>query len=328
MQKNRFISFLFLCKVLLFINGCKQHNSDEQKISSMKLKVKIERFEKKFKLIDTLNINKLKGNYSFFFPGNYSDSFWIKKKDDSAYKLLEDSVSKEFADIKPIENELTHFFKHLKNQFPSIIMPRVISLINNVDYQNNVILADSLLLISLDCFMGADHHLYKGIPLYVKKNMNKHNLTSKVVEEYAKYIIDFPKDRSFLSKMVYHGKLLYIKDILMPHHEDSLKIGYTRDQNKWVNENEVFIWQYMIEKQILFSTKTTLDYRFLMPAPFSKFYLEIDNDSPGRIGQWIGWQIVKSYKDEFPDSKLQEILSMPSQDLFNKSKYKPRRIWK
>ena len=59
-----------------------------------------------------------------------------------------------------------------------------------------------------------------------------------------------------------------------------------------------------------------------MPAPFSKFYLEIDNDSPGRIGQWIGWQIVKSYKDEFPDSKLQEILSMPSQDLFNKSKYK------
>ena len=114
----------------------------------------------------------------------------------------------------------------------------------------------------------------------------------------------------------------------MPHHEDSLKIGYTRDQNKWVNENEVFIWQYMIEKQILFSTKTTLDYRFLMPAPFSKFYLEIDNDSPGRIGQWIGWQIVKSYKDEFPDSKLQEILSMPSQDLFNKSKYKPRRIWK
>jgi hypothetical protein len=33
----------------------------------------------------------------------------------------------------------------------------------------------------------------------------------------------------------------------------------------------------------------------MTPAPFSKFYLEIDNDSPGRIGAWIGWQMVRSY---------------------------------
>jgi hypothetical protein len=28
---------------------------------------------------------------------------------------------------------------------------------------------------------------------------------------------------------------------------------------------------------------------------FSKFYLEIDNESPGQVGGWIGWQIVRSY---------------------------------
>jgi hypothetical protein len=33
--------------------------------------------------------------------------------------------------------------------------------------------------------------------------------------------------------------------------------------------------------------------RFINPAPFLKF--EIDNESPGQVGGWIGWQIVRSY---------------------------------
>jgi hypothetical protein len=28
--------------------------------------------------------------------------------------------------------------------------------------------------------------------------------------------------------------------------------------------------------------------------PF-KFYLEIDNETPGQVGGWMGWQIVRSY---------------------------------
>ena len=58
---------------------------------------------------------------------------------------------------------------------------------------------------------------------------------------------------------------------------------------------------------------------------FSKFYLELDNQSPGRVGRWIGWQIVKSFMNQNPKTSAQELLSMPFQKLFYLSKYKPKR---
>ena len=102
-------------------------------------------------------------------------------------------------------------------------------------------------------------------------------------------------------------------------------MGYTDDQLQWVVDNEVYMWQYFVEKQLLFNTDTALLQRFIEPGPFSKFYLEIDNESPARIGVWLGWQIIKSYMDRYPNTEIQALLNLPAQTLFSKSNYKPRR---
>jgi uncharacterized protein YjaZ len=67
-----------------------------------------------------------------------------------------------------------------------------------------------------------------------------------------------------------------------------------------------------------------LQNRFINLAPFSKFYLEIDNESPGRVGTWIGWQIVRSFMLNNKVS-LQQMLKMDEKELFDKSKYKPKK---
>jgi uncharacterized protein YjaZ len=64
--------------------------------------------------------------------------------------------------------------------------------------------------------------------------------------------------------------------------------------------------------------------QFINLAPFSKFYLEIDNESPGRIGRWIGWQIVRSYMENNKIA-LQEMLKKDEKEIFENSKYKPKR---
>ena len=79
-----------------------------------------------------------------------------------------------------------------------------------------------------------------------------------------------------------------------------------------------------VKKKILFSTETKLNKRFIENAPFSKFYLEADKASPGRIGVWVGWQIVRSYM-EHNDVSLQELINIKPEDLFKKSKYKPKK---
>ena len=73
----------------------------------------------------------------------------------------------------------------------------------------------------------------------------------------------------------------------------------------------------------LFKTDNDLIDRFIIPAPFSKFYLEIDNESPGKIGQWIGWQILRSFRKKNPSFKIADILNLSSEELFKKANYKP-----
>ena len=75
---------------------------------------------------------------------------------------------------------------------------------------------------------------------------------------------------------------------------------------------------------MLFSTETKLNKRFLEMAPFSKFYRSEDTLSPGRIGAWIGWQIVRSYM-KHNDVSLQQLLKTPSEEVYKNSKYKPKK---
>ena len=76
-------------------------------------------------------------------------------------------------------------------------------------------------------------------------------------------------------------------DRYLPLISDPVKIGYSEKNYNWAIENEENIWMYFIERKLLFSTETKLNKRFLENAPFSKFYLEDDRQSPGRIGVWL-----------------------------------------
>jgi uncharacterized protein YjaZ len=74
----------------------------------------------------------------------------------------------------------------------------------------------------------------------------------------------------------------------------------------------------------LYSTDNSLPSRFINPAPFTKFYLELDSESPGRLGQYIGWQIVRSFM-EHNDVEFMDMLQMEATEIFNGAKFKPRK---
>ncbi|HLN96658.1 MAG TPA: hypothetical protein VK183_13575, partial [Flavobacterium sp.] len=72
------------------------------------------------------------------------------------------------------------------------------------------------------------------------------------------------------------------------------------------------------------STDGRLGNRFINPAPFSKFYLEVDNETPGRIGTWVGWQIVRAYMEQNEEVSLTQLLAMDANEIFTGSRYKPK----
>ena len=125
--------------------------------------------------------------------------------------------------------------------------------------------------------------------------------------------------------MIYFGKQLYFMDEVIPFKSEAERISYSQEQLEWANLNESYIWRYFVERELLFSTDSKLPGRFINPAPFTKFYLEeIDSESPGRLGQYMGWQMVRAYMEN-NEVTLKEMLIKSPEEIFNNSKFKPRK---
>jgi gliding motility-associated lipoprotein GldB len=319
--RQPFVVFLIL---FLFFLSCQNENSKKDKIEALPISLTFERFDLKFYDQPPEVIPQLKKEYPFLFPKQFSDSVWIDRQNDSLQLLLQDAVTKVFSEIQPLEKKVSRLFKHIKYYFPKTKIPQIITLTNNVDYQIKTVYSDSLLLLSLDTFLGEDHPLYEGIPNYIRKELDQKYIPSQIVEKFTSYIMPPPENRTFLAQMLYEGKKMYLQDLLLPDEKDANKMAYTEEELEWVKENEVYIWQYFIEKQVLYQTDPEWVERFLEPAPFSKFYLQLDNESPGRIGRWIGWQIVRKYREQH-EITIEGLIKLPAQQLFNQSKYKPKR---
>ncbi len=317
-------SCLICIFLLVFLNACSEKNAVEKEIVGIPMEVTVNRFDRVFDQASPADLPQLKREYPQFFPAQFPDSLWISRFQDTLQQQLHDAVNDVFTENSVLEDELTDLFKHIKYYFPQFEKPGIYTTTSDVDYKNRVILSDSLLIVALDCYLGADHPFYDGIPLYVGKNLTKSQLPVDVAATYSRQLVVRPSQRTFLAQMIYFGKELYLKDLWLPEASDARKIGYTEEEMVWAEDNEIDVWRYFIENEILYSTDVKLLPRFINPAPFSKFYLEIDNESPGMIGRYIGWQIVRAYMEN-NNISLVELMQADPQRIFNNSKYKPNK---
>ncbi|MCB0451027.1 MAG: gliding motility lipoprotein GldB [Confluentibacter sp.] len=316
---------LFFSMLVLVLFSCKKNTDLEDDIAKINLDAHVERFDLLFSKINNENLPTLKQAYPFMFSEKYKDSFWIAKASDTLEKKLFAEVEKTFSDFGDTELEIESLFNHIKYYFPEFIPPRIITTTSDVDYRNRVIVTDTIMVIALDTYLGSKHEFYQNIPRYLREDLKKEQLVVDVATEYAKKFAYQKQSRKFLDEMIYYGKLLCFKDAVIPFKTEAQRIGYTPLQLDWAIANESYMWRYFVERELLYSTDAKLLTRFINPAPFSKFYLEaIDAESPGRVGQYIGWQIVRAYMAQ-NDVTLKEMLVADAEEIFNKSKFKPRK---
>ena len=313
-----------LLLLILLLSSCNEDSKIESEISKIKVDVAIERFDKVFNEASPSELPKIKKAYPFLFPEQVPDSIWIFNMTDSLENALYNEVKKQFPDESQIKDELSGLFQHLLYYDKGFKVPDVITLTNRVDYRNKVAVTDSIVLIALDNYLGANHEYYQNISKFISQNMRSEQIIPDLTEQYAAKYLFQEQRKTFLDEMVYWGKLLYFKDVMIPFKSEAEMIGYTEEEVLWAEENEAYIWSYFIEKELLYSTDSKLPSRFINPAPFSKFYLELDNESPGRIGVYMGWQIVKAYAEN-SKKDIFEIMRMNAGELFKQSKFKPRK---
>ena len=220
------------------------------------------------------------------------------------------------------KKKLLTLFLNIEENIPTFSRPKIITLNSQSEYENRVIYSDSLLFISLDSFLGDT--FYPDLPKYISTNMTKQHLIIDVSTKILEKFVRKPIDRTLLSEMIYHGKIIYLNKFFNADEKDFIQFRSTKEKLVWANENERNIWSFFIENDFLFSTKNDLKSRFILFAPFSKFNLDIDKQSPGSIGKWLGYKIVNSYmKNNNLDVK--SLLNEDYYEIFIKSKYKPKK---
>ncbi|MNK65930.1 hypothetical protein D3C87_852380 [compost metagenome] len=315
--------YRFAVVLCLFFLSCNQKSKVEKEVEEIPVDIKVERFDKVFFETKPQDLPKVKKQYPFFFPGN-DDNVWIQKMNDPIWREVYEEVQKKYNNFEPVRKEFNELFQHVKYYFPKTKIPKVITVIGEMDYNAKSIYADSLVVVALELYLGKNHKFYE-FPNYLKENFEERQIMPDVVSSFSYRNIPNSIDRSLVAQMIFEGKQLYAKDLLIPEYTDAEKMGYTPEQIKWCGENEAYMWRYFIENEMLYNEDPKLRARFIAPAPFSKFFLEIDNDSPGRVGAWIGWQMVRSYMKNNSDVSLAELFKLEPKEIFEKSKYKPKK---
>ena len=136
--------------------------------------------------------------------------------------------------------------------------------------------------------------------------MAPNRIAQDILLAYA--LTEFPfkaKKNNLMEQMIYQGKILYFLQALLPEKSENDIMKYSNEAFKWCVNNESHVWAYIIEHKHLFSTQSSMARNYINDAPFTS---GMPQESPGRIGTWIGLQIVKSYMEKHSEVSLPELM--------------------
>ena len=334
------IYLFFLLPALL----CSCGNNRDIDVSDINLNLTIERFDHDFDDMRTKPMPQqaqyLQKQYSIFYPdyierilqaGSTTDTAYFETLRmvfaGKAYTDLKHAVDSVFPDLDKQTRELTDAFKRIKYYYPEKKLPRLYAYFSGFQAQTSI--GDGYFAIGLDMFLGADSKFYPALlqnfPRYISRRFTPENITPRVIEGIVREDM-FPeddKDKSLLAKMIYNGKIMYFMDEVMPGIDDTLKIGYTRQQMQWCENFEGNIWAYVLEENLLYNSDYQQIQKYFNEAPFTPGLGE-HNDSAPKLAIFTGWQIVRRYMRQNPDVTLQQLMAeKDAQKILNDAKYRP-----
>jgi hypothetical protein len=322
-------------------------------VSGIRVDLATHRFEQDFFALDThrlaSSIQQLEAKYPGFtndFIVNILGIPIVQESDTMAERLLKkfikdyspikDTADKVFRDFENINKEVKKGLAYAKYYFPQYRLPtKLFTFIGPLDalFQASLgsygdIITNDGLAVGLQLHLGKNYSVYHTemgqqlYPDYISRRFEP----AYIPVNCMKNVIDdlFPErvtDRPLIDQMIEKGKRLYILDKLLPFTADSLKIGYTQKQLEGCYENEANIWNLFLQNNFLYSIDPAVNKNYLQDGPKTE---ELGDASPGFIGLFVGWQIVKKYMDKHADLSLGELMGADSRKIFEEARYKPR----
>lgn len=329
--------FLVVFVVLLVGCGRQRRYADIDNYATP-VAVEIERFDVAVATADTSDMYRsvvqLYNDYPVFMPLFVDQILEVEPTDtvyvaelmrnflcDSIYRDVNDYTLETFSDLDSIEGELSKSFGRLRYFYPQITIPELYLFVSGFNRQ--VLFTDDILALGSDMYLGADYPLYEEVTYrYMHYGMRPAcvpvDMVSVVLFRNFRQPLTNP---NLLDEMLYRGKMMYFLSVLFPDAAPNEIMNYTLDQWDWCDYFERRIWSTILDSKDLFATDNLTITKYVNDGPFTG---PVSQDSPGRLGTWVGWRIVDSFMEHNPEVSMQELLQMTdSQKLLEMSDYRP-----
>lgn len=240
---------------------------------------------------------------------------------DSSMRVLFDSVEYVYEDFSDVEKELETAFKAIKYYFPEFQVPKVYTFVSG--FNSDLVVTDDLIVIGLDYFLSPEHTFQPELPRYMAERYDKPYIVPMIVMAISsRFNRTNPADNTLLAEMIYYGKTYHFTKAILPCTSDQYIIGYTPEAISESFDNEEFIWSHFVENELLFETNPFEIRKYIGEAPFTD---AISTKAPGRLGRWLGWNIVDDYQFN-QNLDLQTLMAEPdARKIFSESGYRPRK---
>jgi hypothetical protein len=331
-----------LLMALLLACGNKNKIPDTDDIT---VQVGIERFDKAFFSMDSNNITqgliRLNQQFPYFLSdfttnilgaGPLSDTNGVlpiaSRQFLSSYMGVKDSIELQFDKLDWLENDLRKSLKLVKYYFPNYqLPPKIVTFIGPFDAPG-VAITRYTLAIGLQLYAGKDFTFYSSVqgqelyPRYISRRFEKPYIVVNCMKALAEDLYtDSSGGKPMIEQMIQKGKYWWLIDHFLPQTADSLKTGFTQKQLAWCKANEGLIWNFILQNNDIYTVDPDLIKNYIGDAPSTDGMPEI---SPGNIGPWIGWQIIKKYVQSNPSVSPEELMHTSARKIFEEAKYKPR----
>ncbi len=334
----RFLSVATLMFVL-FLSGCKK---DEEvcvfvpETSEVKISVSIEQFqdslvniESRDELVAFLTRQPTIRDYIFRRSEFPDDSVFINELYNRFNNPHLDTLLLEtkqvFGDLSSLKSEFEQAFKNIAYYYPGFYPPKVQTVVSGL-LGNDMLVSDSLIIISLDFYLGKEGRYRPKVYDYLMRKYDPDDIVPSCMLIYGisdRFNKTNPTDKTVLADMVAYGKSFYFAKHMLPCVPDSVFIWYTPEEIKGSRKNEDLIWARFIEDQVLFSTSQEIKRDYLGERPVT---IQVGEKCPGRIGQWVGWRIVNRYAETHDNIPLARIMGLDNAlVIFKESNYRPNK---
>jgi len=331
------IWYIFLFSLLL--SACKSDPLNVN-VSNVTVDIKFHRFDRELsnaKTVESLKkvnkkLYKIGGElYEFYtiemlLAGSPKDDsialFLSYFVNDSMMQIVQSHIDETFTNFDTEQNKIIIAFKHLKYHIPHSMLPTDVITYNST-FANGVVSSPNQIGIGLEMYLGKDNEIISQLPYpnYFKQKMDKRYLITDVCQSWLMTnVIEDQSGDSFISNLLYWGKLMYTLQAMMPDAPKSTILKYTDLEYEWAEASEYDIWKFIVEQEWIYSKDIKLIIRYFKDGPTT---VGLDG-SPARIGQFLGWKIIQSYMDKNPEVSLVDLIAEKNQAKILKA-YKPKK---